>query len=135
MTITEQLELIAKGVDPTTGEMFSTNIFQNDLRCNNAIRLLSISAFPKLKFGKPHSVNLLNRPVNKIFGELKAWRAEMAKTLGLPAYCIFSDQDLINIASSDACCKEDLLQCRGISLTTYDLYADDLFDIIKPYIE
>ena len=135
MSIAEQLELISQGIDPTTGEVFSTSVFVNDPRCNNAIRMIAISAFPKMKFPKPIPANTLGRPVDAIFQKMKAWRLEIAKTIGLPAYCVFSDQELYNNEGGDVTKKEDLLQCRGINSVRYELYGDDLFDIIMEFAE
>ena len=59
----------------------------------------------------------------------------MARDQCVSAYIIFSNSELMNIAEGDVMKKEDLLDIRGIDQKKYDLYADDLFDILKDYIE
>ena len=58
----------------------------------------------------------------------------MASIIGLPAYCVFSDAELYNIAMSDILCKEDLLLVKGISQKRYELFGDEIMGILKEYM-
>lgn len=135
MTIAEQITMIAKGIDPLTGECFDPVELSDPVTANAVIRL-SHMALPQYtkRLPKLLPVNTLNRPVNRIFEQLKEWRLNEALSIQLPAYCVFSDRQLYNIAESDVECKEDLLLVNGISQEKYDYYADAVFDILKEYI-
>lgn len=72
---------------------------------------------------------------NEIFDRLRAWRLQRSRSMNLPAYVIFHDKTLHEIATSNIHCKEDLLFVSGIGKEKYLLYADDIFAILKPYID
>lgn len=130
--IIEMLNSVSAGIDPTTGEVFDRRDMYDNSELYRALKdLTSIAKGTK----KPESKNLLNRPARKIFDELKAWRLDKARELGMPAYIIFSDKELWSIAEGDVCKKEDLLLVNGISNGRYEDYADELFEILSDYIE
>ena len=53
----------------------------------------------------------------------------------IPAFYIFSNEGLRAIAGGDIRTKEDLLFIKGINKRKYDLYGDDLFEIIQKFID
>ncbi len=53
----------------------------------------------------------------------------------LPAYCIFKDDELMEIASGDVIRKEDLKHICGINKKRYELYADAIYDILHDFME
>lgn len=135
MTVAEQLEMIAQGTDPMTGEVFDVSDLRNDVRLNNAIRSLAVKAIPGAVIPKTASTNALNRPVDTIADRLREWRLNTASIVGLPAYCIFSDKTMYNIAAGDIVKKDDLLRIPGFGPKLYDLYGDEVYDILREFIE
>ena len=88
-----------------------------------------------MKVKKPRSVNRLNRPTEEIFEELREWRLYISRLFELPAYTIFSDADLYEIAACDAVCKDDLLLANGMGPKKYEQFGDAVFQIISHYID
>ena len=134
MIIAEMIRMIREGIDPSTGEVFDKELISSDPEIRNEICKLAYISSKGSRISKPESLNYLNRNSNAIFESLKAWRLNIAMDLSVPAYAVFTDKELWNIADGDVCSKEDLLFIKGISQTRYDLYGDDLFDIISDYI-
>ena len=122
------------GIDSSTGEVFDGSIFELDAEARRTLLSIAILTYPEFNFKKPISENLLNRPIKKIFAELRAWRADVANTIELPAYCVFSNAELLAIAGSDFTCKEHLISVPGISHKRYELYADEIWEILKDYL-
>ncbi len=132
--ISELLKQIVQHIDPLTGEVLDpAELDDPDVR-DAVVDLVFLSGLdPKVK--KNPSMNLLNRPSKLIFDDLKAWRLEVARTIDLPAYCVFSDAELMSISEGDVIYKQDLLRVKGISLVRYNLYGDELYEILKGYIQ
>ncbi len=135
MKIAEIIRLIRRGIDPTTGEVFDTSMLSSNPELRNEISKLALTAFNGSRVSKPEPLNALNRDSNMLFDQLKDWRLNTAMELGVPAYVVFTDQELWNIAEGDICSKEELLFVKGISDKRFELYGDELFDIIRDYIE
>ena len=133
MNITEQLEMIGKGIDPSTGEVYDVRTLQHDAAAQNAILKLYGIAFPEARIKKPQPANKLNRPTDKIFQQLKEWRLNTAAILGLPPYMVFTDEELRNIAGGDVVDQTDLLRCKGVGARKYELYGREVYDILKEY--
>lgn len=142
--ILDALSLLLNGANPLTGEVINYNELCMDEEYVKLITLLykSLSNVKKTnrksgrdRFGKIESVNRFNRNTNKLLTELKAWRTGISMEKHLPAYTVFSDDDLYNIANGDICKKEQLLLIKGMGESKYDQYGDDIFDIIKPFIK
>lgn len=126
--IIEILTSIVNGINPVTGEIFDTKeLYDNQELHRITGELDNIAAGRK----KPESKNRLNRESGKIFEKLKEWRLEKASEKHLPAYYIFKDKELMAIAEGDICKKEDLLLINGVSDYKYELYGDELFNIIS----
>lgn len=131
MELAEVLELIADGVDPTTGEVFDTSVLYTDdsiVRAVTKLAVLSLAANVK----KPELPT--NANADLVFNELREWRKGEAFQRGLPAYCIFSDKELHSIANSAIEKKSDLLLCNGINRTRYFDFSDDLFALVSQCI-
>lgn len=134
MKISEQLNLISKGIDPMTGETFNLNLLANDPVAYNSILAMAQFVLPAIQFPKPRAANSMNRPVEEIFQALREWRLNMAAIVNLPAYYIFTDEELRGFAGGDVTQKEDLLRCKGMGKRKYELYADDVFHILQDFM-
>ena len=129
------LKAISSGIDPLTGECFDRSVLSSDHDISHAIRLLAMTTQKQSRLKKTNSKNLLNRPAEKIFNDLREWRIEQAIGSHLPAYYIFSDKELWAIANGDVCKKEDLLAVKGISYIRYDRYSDDIMAILYKHMK
>ena len=129
--INNLLKSILDGVDPTTGEVFDRREMYDNASLKRTLKPLYMISSGR---SKPESKNLLNRNSAAIFDELRVWRLEKSKMLGLPAYYVFTDDELWSIAEGDVCKIEDLLLVKGISNVRYEEYGKELFQIIQDYM-
>lgn len=61
---------------------------------------------------------------------LRSWRAETAKSDGVPAYVIFHDVTLAEIARSDSDTIDDLRHIPGIGARKLERFGDELLDVV-----
>ena len=55
----------------------------------------------------------------------------MAKEKNISAFCVFSNDTLINIASDIPKDKNDLLNVKGVGKKKLEMYGEDLLNITK----
>lgn len=65
-----------------------------------------------------------------LFDRLREWRKGRASTDGVPAYVIFHDKTLAEIATSRPKDWADLSAISGVGEKKLDLYADDVLEIV-----
>jgi len=65
-----------------------------------------------------------------IFDRLKAWRKKRASTDGVPAYLIFHDKTLAEIAERRPRDWADLASIPGVGPAKLERYADDLLAVV-----
>ncbi len=61
---------------------------------------------------------------------LKAWRIETARSHGVPAYVIFHDAVLIQIAEQAPASREELAEISGIGARKLDAYGPDILTVL-----
>jgi ATP-dependent DNA helicase RecQ len=66
-----------------------------------------------------------------LFDALRAWRAEQAKTQGVPAYVILHDKTLHELADRQPTSPDDLLDVPGIGQAKAERYGSDLLVLIR----
>lgn len=77
------------------------------------------------------------KPVRKVLAndnllsQLKQWRIELAKTKQVPAYVIFSDKTLENIAAANPQKLDDLPSIEGIGKVKIQQYGEDILAIVQ----
>ena len=70
-----------------------------------------------------------------LWQRLRAWRAETAKALGLPAYVIFHDTTLLEIARACPRTRDCLRAVPGIGAAKLDHYGEPLLAICRAHPE
>ena len=71
-------------------------------------------------------------PVDPVlFGRLKAWRSAEARSRSVPAYVVFSDATLAEIASARPGTSEALLRIRGIGPAKAVAYGEALLQLVS----
>lgn len=118
---------ITKGIDPTTGEVFDIELLTRNTLINDAIRRLAQLAIPDIELPPPPSYLV---PDEELFQLLRSWRYSVACERGVPAFYVFSDKTLRNLAEARPRKKEDLLTVKGIGKGKYCEYGDDIYNII-----
>ena len=66
------------------------------------------------------------------FGQLRAWRAATAKEQGVPAYVIFHDATLREIAATRPASLADLGKVSGVGETKLAKYGQQVLDVLAP---
>ncbi|MDE0606523.1 MAG: ATP-dependent DNA helicase UvrD2 [Acidimicrobiaceae bacterium] len=63
--------------------------------------------------------------------QLKAWRATTARTAGVPAYVVFNDATLYQIAALRPLTDDDLLSVSGIGPVKLERYGEDILALVE----
>ncbi|MDE0171286.1 MAG: UvrD-helicase domain-containing protein [bacterium] len=70
-------------------------------------------------------------PVDEqLLAKLKAWRLEIARERGVPAYVVFWDRTLEEIASTRPRSESELLEVSGIGPAKLDEYGEDVLELV-----
>ncbi|QOJ22019.1 MAG: DNA helicase RecQ [Gammaproteobacteria bacterium] len=83
--------------------------------------------------GKQFSADaaLLNGAERYLWEQLRDWRAKMAKEHGVPAYVIFHDATLHELARKCPKTEDELRQVTGIGARKFDKYGNYLIEILR----
>ena len=66
----------------------------------------------------------------QLFDALREWRAERARALGQPAYCVFTDATLTAIAEQRPSSVAALVAVPGIGQTKLDKFGEEVLSIV-----
>jgi len=66
-----------------------------------------------------------------LYEALRDWRAERARDLKQPAYCVFTDATLIAIAEQKPDTVAGLVAIPGIGQTKLDKFGDDVLGLVS----
>jgi DNA helicase-2/ATP-dependent DNA helicase PcrA len=69
-------------------------------------------------------------PDDDLFQALKEWRRDLARARGVPAYVVFRDATLLELASVRPTSLPSLLEVTGIGPTKAELYGDDVLQLV-----
>ena len=72
-----------------------------------------------------------SEPDSPLYVELKEWRSQTAKDQGVPAYIVFNNRTLAEIAAHHPTTHDELLEISGIGQTKAERYGDALLDMIN----
>jgi DNA helicase-2/ATP-dependent DNA helicase PcrA len=67
-----------------------------------------------------------------LFERLRTWRAERAKLLSQPAYCVFTDLTLERIAEARPINRAELAKVPGVGATKLDKFGPEVLGLIAP---
>jgi len=70
----------------------------------------------------------------ELCSRLKKWRLDMAKKKRLPAFRIFTNRVLDNLASELPTSKDELLMVQGVGPYFVERYGKDIIKIVKAYL-
>src|SRR5690606_23299330 len=66
------------------------------------------------------------------FASLRAWRAEVAREHNLPAYLVFNDATLADMARAAPRNLDELGQISGVGIKKLQAYGEQLLHVLKP---
>jgi DNA helicase-2/ATP-dependent DNA helicase PcrA len=87
------------------------------------LRELGVVGAPSVRAEKP--------PPTPEFEALRHWRAERAKADDVPAFVVFHDSTLHEIAAARPQTREELSAISGVGPTKLERYADDLLEALE----
>jgi ATP-dependent DNA helicase RecQ len=67
----------------------------------------------------------------ELFEALRTWRAATAKGMGVPAYVVFPDATLAEVARTRPGSEEALLEVKGIGPRKLEAYGADLLRLVR----
>ena len=70
----------------------------------------------------------------RLFNVLRAWRAERARELSLPAYIVFSQRALISMTNVQPRTIAELKKLPGVGKAVTERYGDALLELIHEYL-
>lgn len=134
-------QLLARGVLSVAADGYGTlvttadsdGVLRGELRLrlrNDPVPKARTSRDRSLK-GSPTSVSEVMAPADEeLFQQLREWRAKRAKESSLPAYIVFNDSTLREIALRRPTAIDDLLQITGIGEKKRDSYGEDVVGVV-----
>ena len=76
---------------------------------------------------------VLNAEEQKLYKHLKSFRFKASEKEKIPAYMVFHNTHLKNIASQQPKTKEEFLNIKGISTKKYEKYGEDVLKIVNEF--
>ena len=76
------------------------------------------------------SVPVPTRAEEQLFDRLRRVRTDLARTAGLPAYCVFPDRTLAELARRRPATANDLLEVPGIGPAKVAMYGQAFLDVL-----
>ena len=89
---------------------------------------------PKAKAASPKSKRDLRDEDAGLVGQLKALRFEIADEKNVPAYVVFTDKALIEMATYKPQTKEAFLQINGVGPKKVETYFEAFSEVIHRYL-
>ena len=68
-----------------------------------------------------------------VIGELRQWRLDTAKSMGVPTYVVFTDATLLAIAQRMPASPEELIQVPGVGPMKIEQFGEDVLAITANY--
>lgn len=94
------------------------------------------SKTPKKKAEKEEKITDVPQDIlhPRLFNVLRAWRAEKARELSLPAYIVFSQRALISMTNTQPRTIAELKKLPGVGKAVTERYGDALLELIHEYL-
>ena len=94
------------------------------------------SKTPKKKAEKEEKITDVPQDIlhPRLFNVLRAWRAEKARELSLPAYIVFSQRALISMTNMQPRTIAELKKLPGVGKAVTERYGDALLELIHEYL-
>jgi ATP-dependent DNA helicase RecQ len=106
-------------------------VLKGEQRVELRRRILPLSTRSKEK--RPRAAepdSTLSPPARALFEHLREWRAETAKEQGVPAYVIFHDKTLKEIAESRPANQDELMTVQGVGQAKMERYGEKILRLV-----
>lgn len=79
--------------------------------------------------------NVLDDATFQVFSKLRVVRKQIAETNAVPAYAVFTDEELAQIAKLTEISNENMLKIKGIGLKKVEKYGLQFLTLLKDFTE
>lgn len=125
----EIIEALAEGIDPTTGELLP-----EDHVCNKGEVVRAFyTVFNELKTKRGGAKNIPSDYDVNLYEVLREVRKELSELEGRPAFMIFNNDTLQDMAAKAPTTKAQFIEVYGIGAYKAEQYSDPFIDAIKHY--
>lgn len=104
-------------------------------RCTEEDLLSGLPAAPRRgarsRGGAREPAARLEAPDAGLLDALRAWRTRTARARGVPAYVVFSDATLLEIAAARPASDEALLDVKGVGPRKLSDYGEDVLALVR----
>ncbi len=111
------------------GALALTDLARPLLRGETSFLLRVVPEREKRRARRPARIDIPGGIPTTLFDRLRAWRAETAKARNVPAYVIFHDATLREIALARPTGRDELARISGIGDRKLEAYGDAILDI------
>jgi superfamily II DNA helicase RecQ len=91
---------------------------------------MGLSSSRSPKDGSPRQPPVLPAGGGALFDRLKEWRRKRAQADEVPAYVVFHDRTLVEIADRKPGDRADLATISGVGPAKLERYADEILEIV-----
>ena len=88
-----------------------------------------VQATKRPKAKRAAAVETLDAGDRALFERLRVWRSEAAE--GKPAFVVFTDATLVEIARTKPADQEQLLAVPGVGPSKWELYGTEVLDLVR----
>lgn len=128
----EVIEMLAKGINPLTGEILSEDSFINN---HIVVRALH-EAVQSMNIELPSDEDLsLYEDEKKLFEILKKWRLELCQEKNVPAFVIIENKPLIRVSKTKPNTIEELKNIKGFGDVRISEYGEDIINIVRDFLK
>ena len=126
-----EMGVLIKREDKNDEELFLNAKKEANLIINASIKIDTLNSKGR---DKENEVELeLNAVEQKLYKGLKSFRFKTSEKENLPAYMVFRDIELKNIAIQQPKTKEELLNIKGIAVKKYEKYGEEVLKIVEKF--
>jgi len=128
----EVIEMLAKCVNPLTGEVLPDDSFINNQIIVKALRKAVQSMNVEVPLGEDL---FLDEDEKKLFENLRKWRLELCQEKNVPAFVIIENKPLIRVSKIKPNTMEELKNIKGFGDVRISEYGKNIINIIKRFSE
>ena len=128
----EVIEMLAKGINPLTGEVLPENSFINNHTVVRALHEAVQSMNTEVSSDEDLS---LYENDKKLFESLRKWRWELCQEKNVPAFMIIENKPLIRVSKVKPNTMEELKEIKGFGDVRVSEYGEDIINIVKRFSE
>jgi DNA helicase-2/ATP-dependent DNA helicase PcrA len=126
----EERRLLYVGITRARRSLFLTWAVEGRSRTSPFLAEMGLSTPRSPKDGSSRQPPIVPAGGGALFDRLKEWRRKRAQTDDVPAYVVFHDRTLVEIADRKPGDRADLAAISGVGPAKLERYADEILEIV-----